>query len=93
MAFTKIFSPLDFGICPQVLCALAHRATTHKGAIVTGISLHKDAVMHTAISLGPLVSLLCGVLILIVPRMLNYIVAVYLIVSGLLGLFGDIHLR
>lgn len=49
--------------------------------------------MHTSLSLGPLVSLLAGVLILIAPRMLNYIVAVYLIVAGLLGLFGDIHLR
>ncbi|MEK7816127.1 MAG: DUF3096 domain-containing protein [Pseudomonadota bacterium] len=41
--------------------------------------------------MGPLVSLLAGVLILIVPRLLNYIVAVYPIVVGLLGLFGDIH--
>ncbi len=49
--------------------------------------------MHTSLSLGPLVSLLAGVLILIAPRLLNYIVAVYLIVAGLLGLFGDVHLR
>ena len=49
--------------------------------------------MNIHLSLGPLVSLIAGVLILIAPRMLNYIVAVYLIVVGLLGLFGDIHLR
>ncbi len=49
--------------------------------------------MNITLSLGPLVSLLAGVLILIVPRLLNYIVAVYLIVAGLLGLFGDIPLR
>lgn len=49
--------------------------------------------MNITLSLGPLISLLAGVLILIVPRLLNYIVAVYLIVVGLLGLFGDIHLR
>jgi Protein of unknown function (DUF3096) len=36
----------------------------------------------------PLVSLIAGILILIVPRMLNYIVAIYLIIIGLLGLFG-----
>ena len=42
--------------------------------------------MHLA--LGPLVSLIAGILILIVPRLLNYIVAVYLIVIGLIGLFG-----
>ncbi len=49
--------------------------------------------MHASLSLGPLVSLMAGVLILIVPRLLNYIVAIYLIVAGLLGLFGDIHFR
>lgn len=49
--------------------------------------------MNINLALGPLVSLLAGVLILIVPRLLNYIVAFYLIVVGLLGLFGDIHLR
>lgn len=37
---------------------------------------------------GPMVSLIAGILILIVPRLLNYIVAIYLIVIGLLGLFG-----
>lgn len=49
--------------------------------------------MNINLALGPLVSLLAGVLILIVPRLLNYIVAFYLIVVGLLGLFGDIQLR
>ena len=34
-----------------------------------------------------IVLLIAGVLILIVPRLLNYIVAIYLIVAGLLGLF------
>ena len=44
--------------------------------------------MNLSLSIGPLVSLIAGVLILIVPRLLNYIVAIYLIVMGLLGLFG-----
>ena len=35
-----------------------------------------------------MISLLAGILILVVPRMLNYIVAIYLIVVGLIGLFG-----
>jgi hypothetical protein len=43
--------------------------------------------------LAPLISLLAGILILVVPRMLNYIVAAYLIVVGIPGLFGDIRLR
>jgi Protein of unknown function (DUF3096) len=53
----------------------------------------KEVVMNITLSLAPLVSLLAGVLILIAPRMLNYIVAIYLIVVGVLGLFGDIRLR
>jgi hypothetical protein len=36
--------------------------------------------------LGPLVSLIAGILILVQPRLLNYIVAIYLIVMGILGL-------
>jgi hypothetical protein len=39
-------------------------------------------------SLSPIVSLAAGILILIFPRLLNYIVAIYLILVGLLGLFG-----
>jgi Protein of unknown function (DUF3096) len=50
--------------------------------------------MHMSLTLGPLVSLIAGILILVVPRLLNFIVAIYLIVMGLLGLFGSgtIHL-
>ena len=36
--------------------------------------------------LQPIVSLLAGILILMVPRLLNYIVAIFLIISGVLGL-------
>ncbi len=42
--------------------------------------------MHLAIT--PLISLVAGILILVVPRLLNTIVAIYLIVIGLIGLFG-----
>jgi hypothetical protein len=44
----------------------------------------------TAVSITPLVSLIAGVLILIMPRLLNYIVAIYLIIIGLVGLFPNI---
>ena len=37
--------------------------------------------------LGPLASLIAGILILVMPRLLNFIVAIYLILIGLLGLF------
>ncbi|RNJ43765.1 DUF3096 domain-containing protein [Mesorhizobium erdmanii] len=44
--------------------------------------------MHISqLALTPLISLIAGVLILIMPRLLNYIVALYLIVVGRLGLF------
>jgi DUF3096 family protein len=49
--------------------------------------------MNITLSLAPLVSLVAGILILVVPRLLNYIVAAYLIVVGILGLFGDIRLK
>ena len=44
--------------------------------------------MNIHFGLTPLVSLISGILILIMPRLLNYIVALYLIVIGLIGLFG-----
>jgi hypothetical protein len=44
------------------------------------------------ITLGPLISLIAGILILIMPRLLNYIVALYLIIIGVVGLFGPIQL-
>ncbi len=47
--------------------------------------------MNINLSLAPIVSLLAGILILVVPRLLNYIVAIYLIIVGLLGLFGDVR--
>jgi len=44
--------------------------------------------MNLHLGLTPLVSLIAGILILAMPRLLNYIVALYLIVIGLIGLFG-----
>jgi hypothetical protein len=38
--------------------------------------------------LSPLVALIAGILILLMPRLLNYIVAIYLIVIGVAGLIG-----
>jgi hypothetical protein len=44
--------------------------------------------MNLTLSIGPLIARVAGILILIVPRLLNYIVAIYLIVIGCLGLLG-----
>jgi threonine/homoserine efflux transporter RhtA len=44
--------------------------------------------VHINLSLAPIVALLAGILILVMPRLLNYIVALYLIIIGVLGLMG-----
>jgi Protein of unknown function (DUF3096) len=44
--------------------------------------------MNINFTLGPLMALIAGILILLVPRLLNYIVAIYLIIIGVIGLFG-----
>jgi hypothetical protein len=44
--------------------------------------MHIDIIM-----LQPLVALLFGILILVLPRLLNYLIAIYLILVGLTGLF------
>ena len=44
------------------------------------------------ISLQPLVALIAGILILLIPRILNYVVAIYLILIGVLGLWPHLHL-
>jgi hypothetical protein len=46
-----------------------------------------DPMTVNVILLQPLVALIAGILILIVPRLLNYIVAIYLIIVGLAGLW------
>lgn len=48
-------------------------------------------MMTLTVSIGPIIALIAGILILIVPRLLNFIVAIYLILIGLLGLFGGSH--
>ena len=44
--------------------------------------------MAVSLSIGPIVAIIAGILILIVPRLLNYIIALYLIIVGILGLVG-----
>lgn len=60
-----------------LMIALPLLAQTHGGAVT----------IHYALA-GPFLALLAGILILIVPRILNYIVAIYLILVGLIGIFG-----
>jgi len=59
-----------------------------RGAVTILPSTNKKGASMTIniVTLQPIVSLIAGILILLVPRLLNYIVAVYLIVIGILGL-------
>ena len=57
-------------------------------------SLHSPrARMNLHLSLTPLISLIAGILILVMPKLLNFIVAIYLIAIGLIGLFGTGNLH
>ena len=59
-----------------------------QGAAAASKSVNESPLMNISLSIGPIVSLIAGILILLVPRLLNYIVAVYLIVMGVVGLLG-----
>ena len=70
--------------CPMPpLCAVAH---THAQAGTARSSLGEP--IDSPNNRTPLISLLTGILILLVPRLLNYIVAIYLIAVGLIGILG-----
>jgi hypothetical protein len=47
----------------------------------------KDSMHIDIIAIQPLIALVFGILILILPRILNYLIAIYLIIIGLTGLF------
>ncbi|NNM43331.1 MAG: DUF3096 domain-containing protein [Chlamydiae bacterium] len=44
-------------------------------------------IVHPLVN--PIVSLIAGILILIFPELLNYVVAIYLILIGIIGIFGQ----
>ena len=48
----------------------------------------KDPTVNIHLGLTPVISLLAGILILIMPKLLNYIIAFYLIAIGLIGILG-----
>jgi hypothetical protein len=52
--------------------------------------LDKEVVMDLIPHISPIAALIAGILILIFPQTLNYVVAIYLIVTGLIGL-NDIY--
>ena len=64
----------------------------HRPATTGGVARYRDGAegarfMISLVAVQPLVALLVGILILILPRLLNYLIAIYLIFIGLTGLF------
>jgi hypothetical protein len=54
-------------------------------------ALKEIPMVITSAHLSPLLAIIAGIAILVVPRLLNYIVAIYLIIIGILGL-GIVHI-
>jgi DUF3096 family protein len=48
--------------------------------------------MNVHFAIGPLLALIAGILILVMPRLLNFIVAIYLIAIGIVGLLAGVKL-
>ena len=46
--------------------------------------------MNLSLTIGPIIALIAGILILVMPRLLNFIVAIYLIAIGIIGLLGHV---
>jgi hypothetical protein len=67
---------------------LAHSRTTKPARTTKPIG---NPMVITAAHITPLVALIAGILILIMPRLLNIVVAVYLIIVGLTGLNAIHH--
>jgi hypothetical protein len=53
----------------------------------------KESTMSLTAHIGPVAALIAGILILLMPKLLNFIVAIYLIIVGVIGLFGTGWLR
>jgi hypothetical protein len=62
----------------------------HERRAAHGPHIHPEAGMSFVFSVGPVVALIAGILILIIPRLLNYIIALYLIIIGILGLVSGL---
>ena len=81
---------------PLRAAAIAHSTqVTHAALVLRHIRaiFQGPITMSLSLSIGPLVSLIAGILILVMPRLLSTIVALYLIIMGILGLLGMHTLR
>ena len=72
----------------QVAIILLLAATSWFAASPAVAQVRGGAVTVRFTTFSPFIALIAGILILIFPRLLNYIVAIYLILVGLIGIFG-----
>jgi hypothetical protein len=49
-----------------------------------------EKTMNLHLTIGPIIALIAGIMILVMPRLLNFIVAIYLIAIGVIGLLGNV---
>ena len=85
--------PTPWHALPVIHWVLAAFFSEQNATAFTGYHFLKDLFMTLNLSIGPLVSLIAGILILVMPRLLSTIVAVYLIIMGVIGLLGLHALR
>jgi hypothetical protein len=67
---------------------LAGKRLNRRAPFESQVSSNKENTM--LITIGPVIALIAGILILVMPRLLNYIVAIYLIAIGVIGLLGHV---
>ncbi len=60
----------------------------HASFPLLAYSKKHDLTLHFGWSAQPILALVAGILILVMPRLLNFVVAAYLIIVGLIGIFG-----
>jgi uncharacterized membrane protein YdbT with pleckstrin-like domain len=91
IAFYCVWSDITAFFGRDRVSALLRQTEPGALRVVTFPPITPEPEMHlTAAHVAPLVALIAGILILIVPRLLNYIVAIYLIIAGIAGL-NNIH--
>jgi hypothetical protein len=84
-------SGIIFRTNPTTEGQAAGHASQRRAPYPNHSTIQEIVMTLTAEHLSPIVALIAGILILILPSLLNYVVAIYLIVTGLIGLNGIYH--
>jgi hypothetical protein len=86
--------PIDQAPAAAIVTEASWNEGKNLGARAKPAKFERNQAMHiTVVTLQPLIALIFGVLVLLAPRILNYLIAVYLILVGLFGLFPNFITR